>query len=136
MAMPPILKRWLARLFPAKTLGQRGEAAAARYLRRRGYKILARGSRIGPGELDLVMLDRKTIVFVEVKTRAGRSAGSPEEAVTASKQQRLVRLAHAYLAHRSGEIPACRFDVIAVESGRMLLRVRHLQAAFRADGLL
>ena len=88
------------------------------------------------GEIDIVAGKGDTLVFVEVKTRAGRSAGSPEEAVTASKQQRLVRLAHAYLAHRSGEIPACRFDGIAVESGRMLPRVRHLQAAFRADGLL
>ena len=47
---------WLRRFFPKKPLGQRGEAAAARYLRRRGYKILARGDRFGPGELDLVAL--------------------------------------------------------------------------------
>ncbi len=45
---------WRERLFPKKTLGRRGEDAAARYLRRRGYKILARGDRFGPGELDLV----------------------------------------------------------------------------------
>ena len=69
MNLRQIVSRWLARLFPRKTLGQRGEAAAARYLRRRGYKVLARGDRLGPGELDLVMLDRRTIVFVEVKTR-------------------------------------------------------------------
>lgn len=115
---------------------RRGEALAALLLRVKGYRIEARNWRCSLGEIDIVAGKGDTLVFVEVKTRAGRSAGSPEEAVTASKQQRLVRLAHAYLAHRSGEIPACRFDVIAVESGRMLPRVRHLQAAFRADGLL
>ena len=84
---------WFERFFPKKTLGQRGEAAAARYLRRRGYKVLARGGRIGPGELDLVMLDRETIVFVEVKTRQSHDAGHPAEAVDEHKQRQLTRLA-------------------------------------------
>ena len=79
------LSGWLRRLFPKKTLGQRGEAAAARYLRRRGYKILARSDRFGPGELDLVALDRKTIVFVEVKTRQSHGrAIRPRPSTTAS----------------------------------------------------
>ena len=51
------LSGWLSRLFPRRTLGQRGEAAAARFLRRRGHKIVARGSRLRPGELDMVTLD-------------------------------------------------------------------------------
>ena len=106
--------RLLNRLFPQKTLGQRGEAAAERYLRRRGCKVLARGDRFGPGELDLVVLDRRTIVFVEVKTGESAAAGHPAEAVDDFKQRRLTSLAVTFLKrHRLLEYPA-RFDVVAV----------------------
>ena len=73
MRLPAVLSGWLRRFFPEKSLGQRGEEAAERYLKRRGYKVLARGNRLRPGELDLVMLDGRTIVFVEVKTRQSQS---------------------------------------------------------------
>ena len=100
--------------FPRRRLGQRGEAAAARYLRRRGYKILARGDRLRPGELDLVVLDGDTIVFVEVKTRQSQEAGHPAEAVDEDKQRRLTRLAVTFLKrHGLLERPA-RFDVVAI----------------------
>ena len=62
---------WLARRFGPGTLGQRGERAAAKYLKKLGYKIVARGQRGRRGELDLVAVDGRTVVFVEVKTRTG-----------------------------------------------------------------
>jgi putative endonuclease len=111
-----------------------GEALAALFLRLKGYRIEARNWRCPLGELDIVAWDRDTLVFVEVKARSGASAGTPEEAVDARKQARLVQLAEAYLAQRHGPTPPCRFDVIAVERRRPLLRIRHLRAAFRADG--
>ena len=127
-----LLERWLRR----KTLGQRGEAAAAGYLRRRRYKLLARGDRFGPGELDLVALDRGTIVFVEVKTRQSDDAGRPEEAVDEHKQRRLTRLAVTFLK-RYGllERPA-RFDVIAVTwpAGKWFPTIEHVKNAFEAVG--
>jgi putative endonuclease len=129
---------WLRRLFPKKTLGQRGEAAAARYLRRRRYKILARGDRCGPGELDLVALDRdrKTIVFVEVKTRQSQAAGHPSDAVDDVKQRRLTRLAVTFLK-RYGllECPA-RFDVIAITwpAKKWFPTIEHIKNAFEAVG--
>jgi putative endonuclease len=130
--------RWLRRLFPKKTLGQRGEAAAARYLRRRGYKVLAHSDRFGPGELDLVMLDRKTIVFVEVKTRESSEAGHPAEAVDDLKQRRLTRLAVTFLK-RYGLLDRkylSRFDVIAVTwpTGKRRPTIEHIQNAFDAVG--
>jgi len=127
---------WRERLFPKKTFGQRGEAAAARFLRRRGYKILARGDRLGPGELDLVMLDRKTIVFVEVKTRASDQAGDPAEAVDQEKQRRLTRAAVTFLKrHGLLECPA-RFDVVAVTwpANVRRPRIEHIVNAFDAAG--
>ena len=126
---------WLQTLFGRRPLGDRGERAAARYLKRRGYKILARGNRLAPGEIDLVALDRDTVVFVEVKTRRSADAGHPAEAVTAAKQRQLTRLAvtflkrHGLLEHRA------RFDVIAVtwpEGHRPT--IEHLENAFDAVG--
>ena len=136
MILRQAVSRWLERVFPKKTLGQRGEAAAARYLRRRGLKILARGDRSGPGELDLVALDRDTIVFVEVKTRQSHDAGHPAEAVDEQKQRRLTRLAVTFLKrHRLLERPA-RFDVIAVTwpAGKWFPTIEHIKNAFEAVG--
>lgn len=123
-------------LFPKKTLGQRGEAAAARYLRRLGYKILARSDRFGPGELDLVALDDETIVFVEVKTRESAAVSHPVDAVDEQKQRRLTRLAVTFLK-RYGllECPA-RFDVIAITwpAKKRSPIIEHIKNAFDAVG--
>jgi len=116
-------------------LGERGERAAARYLKRRGYKLIARGHRLFPGEIDLVAIDRGTLVFVEVKTRRSADAGHPAEAVTADKQRRLTRLAVTFLKrHGLLEHPA-RFDVLAITwpHGRRPT-IEHFQNAFDAVG--
>ena len=131
-----VLWKLAQRFLPQKTLGQRGEAAAARFLLRRGYKILARSDQFGPGELDLVALQRKTIVFVEVKTRQSHEAGHPAEAVDEQKQRRLTRLAVSFLKrHRLLEYPA-RFDVIAVTwpADKWFPTIEHIQNAFEAVG--
>ncbi len=136
MNVRQVLSRWRERLFPRKTLGRRGEDAAARYLRRRGYKILARGDQSGPGELDLVALDHRTIVFIEVKTRQTHAAGHPAEAVDDGKQRRLTRLAVTFLKrHGLLEQPA-RFDVIAITwpEGKWFPKIEHIKNAFDAVG--
>lgn len=128
---------WLRYLWPERSLGQRGEAAAARYLRRRGYRIVARGDRAVLGELDLVAVDGRTLVFVEVKTRESHDAGHPTDAVDADKQRRLSRLALGYLRrHDLLECPA-RFDVMAVTwpAGARTPRIEHFQNAFEAAGV-
>ncbi len=136
MRLPEFLARWLRRLVPARTLGQRGEAAAARYLRAKGYRILARGDRLKPGELDIVALAGPTVVFVEVKTRQSAEAGHPVEAVDAAKQRRLTRLAVTFLKrHGLLEEPA-RFDVVAVTwpADRRRPTIEHFENAFEAVG--
>lgn len=127
---------WLARLLAPRPLGRRGEDAAARFLRRRGYRILERSSRPRSGEIDLVALDGKTIVFVEVKTRQTAEAGHPSEAVTPDKQRRLTRLAVTWLKqHGLLEQPA-RFDVVAVTwpDDRRRPLIEHFPNAFDACG--
>ena len=125
-----------------QSLGQRGEALAARHLKRKGYIIVARSQRDRLGELDLVAVDRskgkpRTLVFVEVKTRRSHDAGHPAEAVHDDKQRRITRLALSFLKrHQLHEHPA-RFDVVAVTwpDGPGAPQVEHIQGAFEATGL-
>jgi putative endonuclease len=119
-----------------RPLGARGERAAARYLRRKGYTLIARGHRDRIGELDLVAVDGRTVVFVEVKTRRRQETDHPAEAVDEEKQRRVTRLALRYLKrHDLLEYPA-RFDVVAITwpSGSRRPMVEHLQNAFEATG--
>lgn len=127
------LGRWWPR---AKTLGQRGEATAARFLEKKGYLIVARSDRMRHGELDLVAVDQRTVVFVEVKTRRSHEAGHPADAVDDDKQRQLTRLALMYLKrHHLLEYPA-RFDVVAVtwaDDSREPV-IEHYENAFPAVG--
>ena len=99
------------------TLGKSGEDLACRELERRGYAIVARRYRVRGGELDVIARDGPTLVFIEVKTRAGRVFGDAAEAVTALKQMRMTRLAEEYVVrHHLAGCP-CRFDVVAIHLG-------------------
>ncbi len=101
-------------LSPPKSLGQRGELAAERFLLRQGMVIITRGFQDKFGEIDLIAIDGETIVFIEVKTRTSDHAGTPEEAVDRTKQQHLTKTAYGYLKwHRLTDCRA-RFDVIAI----------------------
>ncbi len=96
------------------TLGEIGENLACAELERRGYTVIARRYRCRGGEIDIVALDDTTVVFVEVKTRAGADYGSGADAVTWAKRRRLVATAHDFLMRqRLGDRP-CRFDVVAI----------------------
>lgn len=127
------LGHWLPK---PQTLGQRGEAAAARYLEKKGYVIVARSDRMRHGELDLVAVDQRTVVFVEVKTRRSHEAGHPADAVDEDKQRRLTRLALIYLKKHHLLENSARFDVVAVtwpDDGREPV-IEHYVNAFPAVG--
>jgi len=96
-------------------LGKSGEITALRYLRRRGYEIIARGYKVGRGEIDIIAFDKQTLVFIEVKTRRSRRFGTPEESVTLTKQKQIRRLAERYCAQHDLEDSPCRFDVLTLE---------------------
>jgi putative endonuclease len=116
--------------------GDVGEREAARYLRKKGYRIRQARMRNRLGEIDLIALDGETIVFVEVKSRSTAAQGAPHEAVTADKQRRLTNAALAYLKrHRLLERP-CRFDVVSIvwPPGVAQPRIEHFPHAFEAVG--
>ena len=133
--LTPLVARWRA-LFAPKTLGRRGEDAAARFLRKLGYVIVARGHRDNIGEIDLVAVDKRTVVFIEVKTRTTHDAGHPADAVDDAKQRRLTRLALSYLKRHDLLECAARFDVVAVTwpAGRGKPTIEHFVNAFESVG--
>jgi len=100
------------------TLGEIGENLACDELRRRGYEILARRYRRRGGEIDIIATDRSTVVFVEVKMRAGPEFGSGADAITWTKRRRLTSLASDFLVRQRLTDRACRFDVVAIALGR------------------
>ncbi len=117
-------------------LGARGEKAAARYLKRLGYKIVAHGVRSRLGELDLVAVDDRTVVFVEVKTRTDTDAGQPMDAVTPEKQRRVTQAALAFLKYRGLLEHRSRFDVVSIvwPADASEPAIQHVVNAFEAVG--
>ncbi len=114
------------------SLGKRGEELACRELERRGYAIVARRFRVRSGELDIVARDGPVLVFVEVKTRAGRLFGDAAEAVTPLKQWRMTRLANDYLLRHPAPGCPCRFDVVSIHFDGDRPTVNVYRAAFDA----
>ena len=131
------LRAWLVRrFFVKKSLGQRGEDAATRFLKRKGYRILARHLDLPLGELDIIAVDGRTIVFVEVKTRTSDDSGHPAEAIDARKEQRMTQAALAYLKRNGLLNYAARFDVVALTWPDAAKRpmIEHYQNAFSPVG--
>jgi putative endonuclease len=129
---------WLKTLFADTSqkrdaLGERGENVAARHLRNLGYKIIIRNFRCDLGEIDIIARDGKTLVFVEVKTRAYDDP-TPEEQVNLAKQQKLTHVAKLYLSRYGTPQPAARFDVVAIvwPTGQNPI-IRHTESAFDAQ---
>jgi putative endonuclease len=95
-------------------LGQRGEQAAAEYLLSAGFRILARNWRCAEGEIDIVAVERCTLVVVEVKARTGMRYGGPLEAVSRAKRARLRRLAVQWLNAHGVRFDQVRIDVVGL----------------------
>ena len=96
------------------SVGAKAERAACRYLKRKGFRLLERNYRSGRHEIDLVMRDGDTVVFVEVKARSSADYGTPGEFVTPRKQRFLYLAAQTYLKQNRLIDEPARFDVIEV----------------------
>ena len=114
-------------------LGRAGEDAALRHLERRGFELVARNHRTRFGEIDLIVSDRATLIFCEVKARRAGS-GSPWDALRGPKQRQVRLMARAYLADVDDRPrrDALRFDAIGVvfDARGRLVRLDHLEGAF------
>ncbi|REE20602.1 putative endonuclease [Paraburkholderia sp. BL27I4N3] len=120
-------------LVGSKLVGAVFELRAQEFLQRQRLRFVARNVSCRGGEIDLVMRERDgALVFVEVRARAQKRYGGAAASIGWQKKQRIVRAAQHFLVTRAAgwrDQPACRFDVIAFEAGRLVW----LRDAFRAD---
>ncbi len=98
----------------SQRFGQKAEDLAARHLKRRGYKIVARNYRTRAGEIDIIAREGPSLVFIEVKGRQSTRYGSAKAAVTARKQHQVAKMALWYLKETDQMGVKARFDVVAV----------------------
>ena len=116
-----------------RSTGTAFEQRAGAALERAGLKPLARNYATRHGELDLVMLDRDTVVFIEVRYRVRAGHGDALASITRAKQDKLVRTAQLWLAaHPQHAQRACRFDVVSYDGPAADARMQWLRAAFEA----
>ena len=111
------------------TQGSFGETVAAEYLEKKGYQILARNYLARCGEIDIICRYDRYIVFVEVKTRGSNAFATGREAVTPSKQRRIIKTALIFLTERKIADLQPRFDIVEISTGESV-SVRHFENAF------
>ncbi|MBI3250021.1 MAG: YraN family protein [Deltaproteobacteria bacterium] len=113
-----------------RDLGRLGEQTAEAFLCAQRYRVIARNYRCRLGEIDLVVRDGPTLVFVEVRSQTGQAFGDPLESVTLRKQRQIAKAAvHYVVAHRLEEQPM-RFDVIGIRWVEGHPHFSHVKAAF------
>lgn len=105
-------------------IGRLAEARALAYLQEKGLVLIERNMRHRRGEIDLVMRDGQTLVFIEVRLRRSDRFGGAAASITATKQARLWRSAEVYLM-RYAHPPACRFDAVCID-GDSLIWLKHI----------
>jgi putative endonuclease len=112
-------------------LGKSGENAALRFLEEKKYKIVTKNFRLFRGEIDIVAYDKRTLVFIEVKTRRSTDFGLPEESVTLSKQKQIKKIAQGFLTKNNLHEIECRFDVVSLTLDEGIgYSIRHIKNAF------
>jgi putative endonuclease len=111
--------------------GELGERIAARWLTRKGWRIVYRRFRNGRRDIDLVATRDALVAFVEVKARQGAAFGDPVEAVHHRKQRELVKSAHVWIDRHGRAEETYRFDVVGVLMDGDRVLVKHVEDAFR-----
>jgi putative endonuclease len=110
--------------------GKKSENLAVWYLKKSGYKILEKNYRTQIGEIDIIAKEKKTIVFVEVKSRRSIRYGSPKWSVTHQKQRKISMVALQYLKSIRQTDAKARFDVVAITSNRDEPQIEIVKNAF------
>lgn len=117
-----------------QALGELGERIAARWLARKGWRIIYHRFRNGRRDIDLVAQREALVAFVEVKARSGDEFGDPVEAVDHRKRRELTRSARVWIDRHGRAEETYRFDVVGVLVDGDRVRVKHVEDAFRVDG--
>lgn len=109
--------------------GLLGESEAVKYLISKGYEIMDRNYRTKIGEIDIIAMKSRILVFVEVKTRTNTNYGYPYEAVTRTKQGKIIKSSFVYIKHKSFNNYQLRYDIIEVYLSKEP-RINHIENAF------
>ncbi|HRX13432.1 MAG TPA: YraN family protein [Eubacteriales bacterium] len=112
-----------------RLLGGLGEKQAVMYLKKHHYKIIETNYFCRFGEIDIIAKKDNILIFVEVKSRADNSFGSPAEAVTPRKQQKIITVAKNYIAEHGVNNTQIRFDVVEIIDKK----TNHILDAFRVE---
>ena len=115
---------------PRIRVGRRGENLAFELLKKKGYKVLERNFKTPLGEIDIIARDKKTLVFVEVKTRLSSDFGTAKWAVGPRKQRKLSMVALDYLKRLSLLDQPARFDVVAIDLDQGEAKIELFRNAF------
>jgi len=117
-----------------RALGKVGEDIAARFLSRKGYKIIGKNIKTFVGELDLIAKKDGSFIFVEVKTRRSSSFGPPHQSITEKKKRKLIQCASCYLKMKNISSVKWQIDVVSIEMKRIFwfikkVRIEHFEDA-------
>jgi|APSaa5957512622_1039677.scaffolds.fasta_scaffold179929_1 putative endonuclease len=116
-----------------KQFGKQGEIQSISYLKKQGFKILETNYRIRMAEIDIIARDKDTICFIEVKTRRNTRKGLPREAVTWTKQNKIIQAALTYIQKAGLAESKARFDVIEVQQINEKFSFNLIKNAFQAE---
>tara|TARA_R110002111_G_scaffold40203_6_gene75365 strand:+ start:455 stop:817 length:363 start_codon:yes stop_codon:yes gene_type:complete len=117
----------------SKQIGDQAEQLALTHLQQAGLTLVTRNFRRPGGEIDLIMLDNKTLIFVEVRYRKSARFGSALESVNKQKQQRLIQTASAYIQQSPTAYANYRFDVVAIMPENKSFNINWLKDAFQLN---
>ena len=118
---------------PPLQRGKLAEKAALAYLKKHGLKELACNFNSRFGEIDLIMLDKTTIVFIEVRSRANNRFMTAIETIDNRKIQKILRTSHHFLQQQSDSFEACRFDIVTLTGNIRSPRIDWIKNAFTDD---
>ncbi len=107
------------------------EKFAEKFLQNKGFKIIDKNFYTRYGEIDIIALDKDTLVFVEVRSRSNKSYGSPLESIDTSKVSKIIKTAKLYISSKNINHLNIRFDVVSVFNGE----IEHIENAFNLDYL-
>lgn len=117
----------------AQNSGEQAEQLALIHLQQQGLSLVTRNFHSRRGEIDLIMIDKDTLVFIEVRYRKSAKYGSALESVNHTKQSRIIFTAQTYLQQHPGNHLECRFDVVAISPNNNMSEVIWVKDAFQLN---
>jgi len=110
-----------------KSLGKWGEERARQFLEKNGYKLITNNWRNRYGEIDIIMLDKDTLVFIEVRTKSNNRYGTSIESINYKKQLQMIKTAEGFLQYKNWYNRTTRFDVVLIDKENSIYKLEHLK---------